>query len=143
WHKLGERIVERRDAYPVRLLGGAGSRVAGRDGSLRPIRSEPAAESLSALERSETASDEKVIPTPAVLIHDQDRLPRRPHPRSQARRLKFHQCYQAVDLGFVGDELGQDTAKAERLLAERWSYPVVAGGRRVALVEDEIDHLEH
>ena len=45
--------------------------------------------------------------------------------------------------GFARSELGQDAAEAERVLAERRSHPVVAGGRRVALVEDEVDHLEH
>src|SRR5437899_8539111 len=30
-----------------------------------------------------------------------------------------------------------------RVLAQRRAHPLVAGGRRVALVEDEIDDLEH
>ena len=41
------------------------------------------------------------------------------------------------------EQLGQDAAEPQRILAERRPHPVVAGGRRVALVEDEIDHLEH
>jgi hypothetical protein len=40
-------------------------------------------------------------------------------------------------------ELGQDAAEPERVLAQRRSNPVVAGGRRVALVEDEVDDFEH
>ena len=48
-----------------------------------------------------------------------------------------------MHFGFVRRELGEDAAKAERILAELWAHPVVTGGRRIALVEDEIDHFEH
>jgi hypothetical protein len=41
------------------------------------------------------------------------------------------------------DELGQHAAEAQRVLTERGPHPVVAGRRRVALVEDEVDDLEH
>ena len=40
-------------------------------------------------------------------------------------------------------KLSQDAAQAERVLAQRRPHPVVARGRRVALVEDQVDHLEH
>ena len=45
--------------------------------------------------------------------------------------------------GSLRSELGQDAAEPQRVLAERRPHPVVAGGRRVALVEDEVDDLEH
>ena len=45
--------------------------------------------------------------------------------------------------GSLGRELGQDAAEPQRVLAERRPHPVVAGGGRVALVEDEVDDLEH
>ena len=48
-----------------------------------------------------------------------------------------------MDLRLLRSELGQDAAETQRVLAERRSHPVVAGGRRVALVEDEVDDLEH
>jgi len=47
-----------------------------------------------------------------------------------------------MNLRLPGNELGQDAAETERLLAERRSYPVVAGGHGVAFVEDEVDHLK-
>ena len=47
------------------------------------------------------------------------------------------------DLRLLRHELGQDAAEPQRLLAQRGPHPVVAGGRRVALVEDEVDDLEH
>ena len=48
-----------------------------------------------------------------------------------------------MDLGLLRNELSQDAAETQRLLAERRSNPVVTGGRRVALVEDQVDDLEH
>jgi len=48
-----------------------------------------------------------------------------------------------VHLGILRRELGEDATKPQRVLAQRGSHPVVAGGRRVSLVEDEIDDLEH
>jgi hypothetical protein len=48
-----------------------------------------------------------------------------------------------VYLGFVGHEGGEYAAEAERLAAELGPHPVLASGGRVALVEDEVDDLEH
>ncbi len=60
-----------------------------------------------------------------------------------ARRLDLHHRDEAVDLRLHGHKLGQDTAETERILAERGPHPMVAGGRRVAFVEHEVDDLEH
>ncbi len=48
-----------------------------------------------------------------------------------------------MDLGLVGRQPREDAADAERLIAELGAHPVFAGGGRVALVEDEVEHLEH
>ncbi len=48
-----------------------------------------------------------------------------------------------MHLGLVGRQLGQDAAETQRFLAQLRPHPVVAGGGRVTLVEDEVDHLEH
>src|SRR5713101_7170850 len=48
-----------------------------------------------------------------------------------------------MDLRLLRTELGEDTAKAERVLAEGRAHPVVTRSRRVALVENEVDDLEH
>ena len=66
-----------------------------------------------------------------------------PDARPRARRLDLHQRDEAVDLRLLRSELGQDAPEPQRVLAERGPHPVVAGGRRVALVEDEVDDLEH
>ncbi len=56
--------------------------------------------------------------------------------------MNLHQGDQPVDLGIGGHQLGQDAAKAQRVLAERRSRPVIAASRGVALIEDEVEHLE-
>lgn len=48
-----------------------------------------------------------------------------------------------MDLWFCRHELGHDSSKPKRVIAQLWPKPVVAGRRRVTLVEDEVDHLEH
>jgi hypothetical protein len=48
-----------------------------------------------------------------------------------------------VDLRLLRSELREDAAEAERVLAERGSGPVVTRGRRVALVEHEVEDVEH
>lgn len=48
-----------------------------------------------------------------------------------------------MNLGLIRRELGQDATKTLRLLAELRTHPVVTGRSRVALVEDQIQDLEH
>src|SRR5258708_20139548 len=48
-----------------------------------------------------------------------------------------------MDLRLLRSEFGEDAAKAERALTEGRAHPVVTRGGRVALVEDEVDDLEH
>src|SRR5919199_2816162 len=136
---LGERIVERQDRCPVRLLRSARPRVTGGDRRLERVRATRTTESLCALKCREPATDQELVPTRAVLIEQQDRLSRRPDPGAQAGRLELHQRDEAVHLGLLRNELSQDAAETQRLLAERRSHPVVTGGRRLALVEDEVD----
>ena len=115
----------------------------GGDRGLQRVRPESTAGLLGPLERRETAADEDVIPARSVLVEQEDRLSRRADARPGAGRLDLHQGDEAVDLRLVRNEAGQDAAQPERVLAKRGSHPVVAGGRRVALVEDEVDDLEN
>ena len=50
---------------------------------------------------------------------------------------------QAQDLGLLRSERGQHAAQTEGLGAELGPQPVLARGGRVALVEDQVDDLEH
>ena len=57
--------------------------------------------------------------------------------------MHLHQRDQSVDFGLGRGELGEDAAQTESLLAQPRSDPVLATRRRISLVEDQIDHLEH
>src|SRR5712692_8821981 len=57
--------------------------------------------------------------------------------------MDLHQRHEPVNLRVFGNELGEDTTKPKSVLAELWSHPVVAPGGGVALVEDEVDDLQH
>ena len=57
--------------------------------------------------------------------------------------MQLHQCHQAVHLGLPCRQLRHGTAQAQGLVAQRWPHPILARGGRVALVEHEVDHVEH
>jgi hypothetical protein len=68
-------------------------------------------------------------------------------PEGPTRARRREECIsinaEAVDLGLSGSELGEDAPEAQRLLAQGRPHPVVALGRSVPLVEDQVDRLEH
>jgi hypothetical protein len=86
---------------------------------------------------------EQAIPARAVLVGEQHGLAPGTDPRAQPRSLKLHQGQQAVDLRLAVHQRGEDASEAQGVLAQRRPNPVLAGGRRVALVEDQVDDLEH
>ena len=47
------------------------------------------------------------------------------------------------DLGLIRYQLGEGLSQAKSLLADLVSHEGVAGVRRIALVEYEVDHREH
>src|SRR5262245_5428003 len=103
-----------RDARPARLRGGPGAGVTGGDGGLEHVRASLTARRRRPIERGEPTTDEELVPERAVLIEEQDGLARRAQTRPRARRLDLHQRDQAVGLGLVRDELGQDAPETKR-----------------------------
>ena len=98
---------------------------------------------LGALERRQPAANQQLVPAGPVLVGQQDRLAARPDAGGRPGCLDLHQRHQAVHLGLARGEPGQDPAQPQGVLAQRRPHPVVAGGGRVALVEDQVDDLEH
>ena len=84
-----------------------------------------------------------MVPACAVLIGEQHRLASGPDTSAQPRGLQLHQREQALNLGLTRHQRGEDPPEPQGLSAQRRADPVLAGGRRVALVEDQVDHLEH
>src|SRR5205809_1412515 len=139
---LRERIVECHYACPVCLRRGPRTRVTGGDRGLERVRAKRAAELLGAFERGETAADEELIPATAVLIEEQNGLPRRADSCPQTRRLELDQRNEAPDLRLLREEPGQDTTATELPFAARRACSRATGGRCIAFLEDEIDDLE-
>ncbi len=128
---------------PVGLVGGARARMACRDRGLQHVRATLRAQLLGARERRKPAADQQLVPARAVLIEQQHRLALRIDARAEPRGLDLHQRHEAVHLGLQRRELGENAAEPQRLLAQRRAHPVLARGRRIALVEDQVDDLEH
>ena len=138
----GSTLVERDDALPVGLLGRPRPGVAGGDRGLQRVGAGAVAERLGSRQRRETAADQQLIPQRPVLIQEQDRLSRRADARPRARRLDLHQRDEPVHFRFVRHQLGQDAPEPQRFIAERRPHPVVARGRRIAFVEDQVDDVD-
>ncbi len=98
---------------------------------------------LGALELGQAAPDEQAVPARAVLVEQQHRLARGTDAGGRPRGLDLHEGHQAVHLGLLGQQPGQDPTQPQRLGAQLRTQPVVARRGRVALVEHQVDHLEH
>ena len=117
--------------------------VAGGDRGLQRVGAARPAERLGARERGEPAAHQQPVPARAVLVEQQHRLAGGPRRAPERDAWISISATRPCTSGSVGSELGEDAPEPQRLLAQRRSHPVVAGGRRVALVEDEVDDLEH
>src|SRR5579885_1736561 len=65
---FGERVVERGNALPISLPGSRRPRVAGRDRGLQRVRAQRTAKALGALQRTQTAMNQELIPPRTILI---------------------------------------------------------------------------
>jgi drug/metabolite transporter (DMT)-like permease len=139
----GQSLVERGDPAPVGVVGAAGLGVTGGDRGLEDVGADRAADPFGAQQREVAAPDEQLVPAAAVLFEDRDGFAVRTHAGPGPRGLDLHERDQAVHLGLVGREFGEHAAEAQRLVAERGPHPVVTRGRRVPLIEDQINHFEY
>src|SRR5437667_12519887 len=84
-----------------------------------------------------------MIPSSPVLIEQEYRLSGQSDTRAQTRRLNLHQRHQTMHFRLFRIELGQNTTKAKRILAERWPHNIVTCSGRITLVEDQINDFEY
>ena len=136
-------LIKLHDAWPVCLFRRARSGVTRGHGSLERVGAARATKFFRALKCCEATTDEQLIPHPAILIEQQDRLARRARSRGGTRRLYFHQRDKGVNFRLFGSEFSQDAAETKSIFAKGGPHPVVASSGRVALVENQIDDLEH
>ena len=133
-------VVEGDDPLPVGVL-----RPPARGRGRR--RSRPAACTGRAAPPVATARSSAASPRPTSIQSQRARSwssssigsPAGPVRARGARGLQLHQRDEPVDLRLVGQQRGEDAAEPQRLLEQLGPHPVVAGGRRVALVEDQVD----
>ncbi len=86
--------------------------------------------------------DERAVPPGPVLVRQQDRPAVRAGTRGEPRRLQRHERHQPVHLRLPGHQPGEHPAQPHRLLGEVLTDPVVPGGGRVPLVEDQVDDFQ-
>ena len=48
-----------------------------------------------------------------------------------------------MDLRFTGKKFGEDAREPQRFVAEFFPHPLIAGGRCISFVEDQVDHREY
>ena len=54
-----------------------------------------------------------------------------------------HERDKAMNFGLHRHQLGESDREPHGLIAKQWPHPFVAGSRRIALIEDEIENLKH
>ncbi len=116
--------------------------MAGRDGRLERVGAAAATEFPGPRQGGQAPVDQQPVPAGAVLVQQEDRLAGRPAAGGEPGGLDLHQRDQPVHLGLGRGELGQHAAQAQGLVTEGGARPFLARRGRVALVEDEIDHLQ-
>lgn len=87
--------------------------------------------------------DEAGVPAGAVLVCEQDEISVSVTPGGFPRLVELHQREESEHLGVVVDHLGEQPPEAERLVAHVRPLQVGSPGRRVPLVEDQVDDVEH
>ena len=138
----GQLPVEHRDLPPVGGGRVGRARVQRGDRGLEQERAglahaQPPHEDRAAL------GDLLAVPERAVLLLERHEVALRAGTGGAAGVVEQHEREQAEDLGFIGHQLGEQTAEADRLAAEVPPHEGVACGGGVALVEDEVDDLQH
>ena len=137
-----QHVVERRRSAPSRWPRRSAPRRApprsrpaacrgrsGRDGSARSTSAVPSAICAA-------------VPERAVLVLEQHEVAVRRGARRAARLVQQHQREQAHRLG-LGQQLDEQAPEADRLAREVGARQRLARGRRVALVEHEVDDAQH
>jgi hypothetical protein len=94
----------------------------------------------SFLHKHEPFGNHLAVPQAAVLIFQEHYVTLGTEPRGRARMLQEQQRGEPHDLRFAREEPEQHAGQADRLLAQRHAYVSIAAARRIALVEQEVDH---
>ena len=139
----GEGRVQRRDLRPVRVGRGRRPRRGARrwppGAGTGPARPAASARSTSARPSAIRAASQR----DRSWSSSRTSSPSGADPRLPASVVEEHQREEAHDLRLVGEQRPHDPGQADRLARELAAHEDVARGRGVALVEDQVEDLEH
>jgi hypothetical protein len=140
----GEQVVvELHDVAPVRRGIVDGHRVRGRDGGLDVIGGDGAPRSR-AVEMAKSPADQLLVPGAAVLLGEEQNISRLVHARGQTACLQQHEREEGMHRGLIrGGIPGENLRQPYRLAAELGPGQVGAAVRAIALVEEEVEDVEH
>jgi hypothetical protein len=110
----------------------------GDDGGLQGVKAARAVQLPRSRERLHPAPNLELVPERAVLFEQQNRFAQRVGACRRARRVQLHEGEQAMRLRLRRCDRGEHPAHPQCFVAERRSQPVLAAGRRIAFVENEV-----
>jgi hypothetical protein len=127
---------------PVGVFGPLRAIVHGRDRGLDSVLAERRLAQRGVQDRR-ALGDLRSIPERPVLLGERDELPVGRRSRRAPRVDQQHQREEARDLAVVGQQPVRNPRHPDRLVGELGAVQLGAGGARVALVEDQVQHMEH
>ena len=92
------------------------------------------------VDQREPLGDQRAVPERAVLLSSSTIAPVGIEPRRRARVLQKQQRREPHDLGLGREQPQQQPRQPDRLLAQRRADVRVAAARRIAFVEQQVDH---
>ena len=137
-----QQLVQGQDLAPVGVLGGGRLVMDRRDRRLDLVRPEPGM-GQGIGDEGHALGDARRIPERAVLLGQRDEAAVGAGPGAASRIGQEHQCQQPGHLAVLGEQPVQVAREPDRLAGQLGSLQVRPGGRGVALVEHEIQDVEH
>jgi hypothetical protein len=137
----GQVAVAGGDALPAGVGGRGRAQVLDRDRGLQDVA--PGwAESQGSRRHARGLGDRPLVPARAVLVVEQHHRPAGVDPGLVSRVMGKQERVQAERLGLVGHQLRDRGRQSDGLGAQGAANVRIAGARRVALVEHQVDHVE-
>ena len=139
---LFEHLVERQDLRPVRLLGARRLVVHGGDRRLELVRPDRP-RSQGPTDECQALVDLAPVPELMSLFGERDGKAIRVRPSRPPGVGQQHECEETGDLPFEWHEPIEHSRQPDGLGGEVGADEGGTGARHIALVEDQVEHLEH
>jgi hypothetical protein len=140
---LGKQLVQREDLGPVGVRDAVRLVVHGRDRGLQLVRAERPARGEGLLDQVGAFGDQLPVPAAPVLVSKRDESAVWRGSRRAAGVGEQHEREQPGGLRVAGQQPAQHPGQPEALGCQVGALQLLAGRGRVALVEDQVQHLLH